>query len=713
MNKNSNKKVSKIFILFCISFISFTIKTEILKYSVEFTAPLNTLNSPDYPFTPVVHFNDSTYLVYVDSNNRPLVTQKSCNGNVITVPLDSNPDYTAFPDGHHRFSMGVDKYGYIHITGDMHFYPNVPSNYLPKRYQNQTILYWVSNAPNDVAAGFTFAGGLNASTAIPGTDWVTHYFFNDNNNELYFTSMVGAVSNPCCPLTGSLGVGLYKYNADKKSWTNIGNTVPFNSLYPDGTQYNKVFYWEYSGWGSPAGQAQWFNNYWPSFQFDRDNTLHFSLSVNVSLNIAGPSCVIYAKSYDGGYTWYKANNDLIPGLPLRGVNTASNAADIVQNFTTPIGVQSDVIADKFGNPLVNIQPNWYTYTWFNFNGKDWDSNSTSQTQFWGNRGLIDKNGKIILNAAERIAYRIVDSLYSKSAAYLLGDLVDKYNLKQIVFIKNRLTKPGTFHALGISEASNTIYVLKFNFEVGTLPCSWSYKDIGNDILFGGITDYDNDNETFTIRSATSGFDNGLSDSVHFAYRPLKGDGTVIARITSQTPIQFIKGSTTGVMMRQSLNVNSPFMYMSIGITPEAQLYFRNSFTSNSETAITFGINVLAPYWVAVVRNGNMFSGFVSQDGVSWIQVGKTQNIQMDETIFVGLGSASTHTQDTFVSTVDNVSILKDSGFINASITGTTGGTGVTGESGSSTGSTGRTGTTGTSSVTATLSPTGVNVNVNI
>jgi hypothetical protein len=646
-------------ILLSISLINIPIAAEILSPTIEFTVPLNSANGPSEPFTPVVHCNKNTYLVHVDAKFRTLVTQKTCNGTLITVPLDKNPDYTAYTDGHHRFSMGIDENGYLHIAGDMHYYPSAPANYLPLRYQNQTVMYWVSNAPNDITQGFTFAGGLNALTAIPGQFWNTGYFFNNNKKELYYTAMIRSVYNVNARLTGEMGVGLYKYNAMNNTWAALGYTPPVNPANPAGTQYFTSLYWDKSGWGSPVGQPQWFNNYWPSFQFDNQNTLHFSLAVNTNINNQGPTRVIYAKSLDGGVTWRKANGNVI-GLPLGGIDGNANLADVVADFGTSLTrPNSNVVADNSGNPAVNIQLWTGVISWYRFNGTAWTTDLNNPAKFWGSYAVLGQDSKITNNAFDRLAVRRSTLPTSASAAYMLDKYLSSSQLNSFICLSQIAAKTtGDVYGLGLSNNLNNIQVIKLNFESQSLPCSWSSQDIGSNISSGGATDYLNG--TFTLRSAGSGVTYAKNDSIQFAYRALTGDGTIIARVAGQNVIQYINNSATGVMMRQSLKDSALSVFMGIDVKANGQFVYRNALNGTSQTAAA---TIATPQWIKIVRVGNLFTAFISPNGVTWTQVGQPQTIVMDNIIYVGLASYSSHLPEVFMSTVDNVSVVSGSNYV--------------------------------------------------
>jgi hypothetical protein len=175
---------------------------ELFTTASEFSVPLNPTMGADSLFTPYANVNGNSYFVWVDNGFRPWVTQKTSAG-VQSAPLDSNPDYTCFHEGHHRFSLGVDKNGYIHISGDMHHYPSGPdsNSYMPVRYRNQNIMYWISNKPYDVTGGFNFAGGGGKSGApndprsIYTGGIVYSRFFHSRTGDLYWTAMVHAVDD--------------------------------------------------------------------------------------------------------------------------------------------------------------------------------------------------------------------------------------------------------------------------------------------------------------------------------------------------------------------------------------------------------------------------------------------------------------------------------------------------------------------------------------
>src|SRR5205823_5755357 len=127
---------------------------------------------------------------------------------------------------------------------------------------------------------------------------------------------------------------------------------------------------------------------------------------------------------------------------------------------------------------------------------------------------------------------------------------------------------------------------------------------------------------------------------HFAYRPLSGDGTIVARLVNSSGV----GATQpGVMFRETLLANSTnaFIEWFSGFS-SAYLYDRAS--TGGGTAVSNNVSVYnLPYWFKVTRAGNVFSSYVSPDGVYWTQVGSSITISMAQNLYVGLADANSTT----------------------------------------------------------------------
>jgi len=187
-----------------------------------------------------------------------------------------------------------------------------------------------------------------------------------------------------------------------------------------------------------------------------------------------------------------------------------------------------------------------------------------------------------------------------------------------------------------------------------LPNGWLDADIGT---VGPVGSAGDSNGTFTALGGGAGVGN-WEDGLHFAYRPLSGDGAVIARLVS------LQGGRTtesaGVMVRESLDQYAQEIYADYQ-SSNSNLTYRIS--GGQAQAISGGTASL-PCWLKLVRSGNTLTGYTSTDGTNWVQIGSSQAISMVQTVYIGLGVASGSNQapsDLATATFDNVSVTAGTG----------------------------------------------------
>jgi hypothetical protein len=126
---------------------------------------------------------------------------------------------------------------------------------------------------------------------------------------------------------------------------------------------------------------------------------------------------------------------------------------------------------------------------------------------------------------------------------------------------------------------------------------------------------------------------GNSDQFHFAYKPLNGAGSIIARVDS---VQNTDGSAKGgVMIRNTLDPNSA--HAMIVLTPSNDVRFeRRPIAADASQGDTV-TGTTAPHWVRLDRDmtGN-FTAYHSTDGSTWEAVGPVHNIAMGPNVHIGL-----------------------------------------------------------------------------
>jgi uncharacterized repeat protein (TIGR03806 family) len=188
----------------------------------------------------------------------------------------------------------------------------------------------------------------------------------------------------------------------------------------------------------------------------------------------------------------------------------------------------------------------------------------------------------------------------------------------------------------------------------TLPRGWQDTDIGDIGLTGEASFLNN---RFNLLG--SGGDIwGYADACHFAYRSLKGDGQIIAHVQS---MQYTDPwAKVGVMVRESVAVDARNVLMALSGQGGSTLQWRP--TSGDRTSSLDGPAAKLPHWVKLVRTGNIFTGYVSEDGVKWQTVGNT-TLPLNKNLLVGLAVTS-HNNAVLNSTLfDKVTVTDATGKI--------------------------------------------------
>jgi len=157
----------------------------------------------------------------------------------------------------------------------------------------------------------------------------------------------------------------------------------------------------------------------------------------------------------------------------------------------------------------------------------------------------------------------------------------------------------------------------------------------------------------------------VADQFRYAYKMLSGDGSITARVVSIEDTD--EWAKAGVMIRDTLDDYSVNAFMCATQSnrrsfQNRQIIAETSFQANSDAnAITL------PLWVKVVRQGNNFTGYYSQDEnhTFWIQQPtdentaednspNPQNIVMSQNIYIGLAYTSHNIDEMGTAVFDNV-----------------------------------------------------------
>ena len=181
----------------------------------------------------------------------------------------------------------------------------------------------------------------------------------------------------------------------------------------------------------------------------------------------------------------------------------------------------------------------------------------------------------------------------------------------------------------------------------SLPSGWSVVDIGSPASPGSATFV---SPAFTVTSR--GFDvNGVADKFTFAYRPVRGDMTIIARLKTLPNVD--PWAQAGLMIRRYLSADSKHVFV-FG-TPGNGVVVRTRQTKGGSTSQTLSGAATVPVWLKLERRSQTLTAFRSNDGASWTAV-RTLTLQMSSDLLVGLAVASHSTSSGLTAAFDSVTV---------------------------------------------------------
>jgi hypothetical protein len=166
----------------------------------------------------------------------------------------------------------------------------------------------------------------------------------------------------------------------------------------------------------------------------------------------------------------------------------------------------------------------------------------------------------------------------------------------------------------------------------TIPAPWKGADIGNvgvsgsDGLLQGV---------FTLHAAGSDIW-GSSDSFHYVYQPLSGDGTLVAHVASQENSN--EWAKAGLMVRETLepDAKNVFLFSAPG---HGVILQNRSGTGGGTEATPDRSGLTGSPWLRLTRAGDTFTASASPDGQVWTQIG-TVNMILPKTVSIGLVALS-------------------------------------------------------------------------
>ena len=207
----------------------------------------------------------------------------------------------------------------------------------------------------------------------------------------------------------------------------------------------------------------------------------------------------------------------------------------------------------------------------------------------------------------------------------------------------------------LSTFSNKLHVYGLNAPSAShcpnpLPKPWISGDIGYSHGLPGDACYSNG--TYTVTAGGMDIFNN-QDEFHSVFQPVPGSNVdIVARVVSvQNSNIYAK---CGVMFRTSLDPGSPNVFMAITPTQGGAFQLRSK--QNDSTILVGDGTLQAPYWVRITSDGNTYSGYDSQDGITWHLAG-TFTAALGVHPYVGLAYSSHDATILGTSVLDNVSLI--------------------------------------------------------
>lgn len=181
-----------------------------------------------------------------------------------------------------------------------------------------------------------------------------------------------------------------------------------------------------------------------------------------------------------------------------------------------------------------------------------------------------------------------------------------------------------------ATAPNTIAA---NSPVSFTATPYALQDIGSPVPAGVLTFSAN---SYTLAAGGSGV-GGTADQCSFSYQWLTGDFDLQVRVQALDAVA--PWTQAGLMARETLDPGSRFA--GAFTSPQLQGSYFESRASSYAKAVSSGNFPpnLPNAWLRLRRVGNVFTGYASYDGVTWVQLGST-TLGLPSSIPVGLALSS-------------------------------------------------------------------------
>jgi hypothetical protein len=184
------------------------------------------------------------------------------------------------------------------------------------------------------------------------------------------------------------------------------------------------------------------------------------------------------------------------------------------------------------------------------------------------------------------------------------------------------------------------------------PSGWTCGDVGAPALAGSQS-YDPASGTWTIKGAGTDI-TGTADQFHYVWQPQTGNGSISARVASQSVSS--SNAKAGLMVRTSTDPGSPNYFLLISPGPGIKVHVRTTQGGGTSTIANPAGKV--PIYLKVSWSGQTFSSYTSSDGANWTLIpGSTATVNVGSTFLGGLAVTSHNASVLSTVTMDAVTTL--------------------------------------------------------
>ncbi len=148
-----------------------------------------------------------------------------------------------------------------------------------------------------------------------------------------------------------------------------------------------------------------------------------------------------------------------------------------------------------------------------------------------------------------------------------------------------------------------------------LPGGWTQQDLGT-VTTAGTTQYTPvRNNQFVLSGAGTGIGGTGDGGFSYTYRLATNNFTIVARLTDFT------ADNVGLMMRGSLATNAALVQFTMRANARQSTFGQRTSNGGNLNHYNSGDQfTYVPAWYKLIRNGNNFTAYQSEDGVNWLTI---------------------------------------------------------------------------------------------